>query len=278
MELTKEMDGRVALVTGSTDGIGKATALELALRGATVLLHGRNLQKGEAALEDIHRITGSNRIYLYIADFSSLVQVRNLASKVHEEHNRLNLFINNAGTFDRERKITEDGLETTFSVNYLAPFLLTHELLDLLKASAPSRVINVASITHWNGMMDWDNLQGEKSYEGFDAYALSKLALILFTYALAERLRGTGVTANCLHPGVIKTKLLRAGFGDYPGDTPEKGARTSVYLACSPEVERISGLYFEECKAVSSSPVSYDRKLQERLWRISKELTGLEKI
>ena len=169
-------------------------------------------------------------------------------------------------------------METTFSVNYLAPFLLTHELLDLLKASAPSRVINVSSIAHWNGVMDWDNLQGEKSYEGFDAYALSKLALILFTYALAERLRGTGVTANCLHPGVIKTKLLRAGFGDYPGDTPEKGARTCVYLACSPEVEKISGLYFEECKAVSSSPVSYDRKLQERLWRISKELTGLEKI
>ena len=278
MELTKEMDGRVVLVTGSTDGIGKATALELARRGATVLLHGRNLQKGEAALEDIRRITGSDRLYLYIADFSSLVQVRKLASQVHEEHDRLHLLINNAGTFDPERKITEDGLETTFSVNYLAPFLLTHELLDLLKASAPSRVINVASIAHWNGVMDWDNLQGEKSYEGFDAYALSKLALILFTYALAERLRGTGVTANCLHPGVIKTKLLRAGFGDYPGDTPEKGARTSVYLACSPEVERISGLYFEECKAVSSSPVSYDRKLQERLWRISKELTGLEKI
>ena len=278
MERTRKMDGRVVLVTGSTDGIGKATALELARRGATVLLHGRNLQKGDAALEDIRRITGSDRLHLYIADFSSQEQVRRLAAQVREEHDRLHLLINNAGTFEPERKITADGWETTFSVNYLAPFLLTHELLDLLKASAPSRIINVASIAHWNGAMDWDNLQGEKSYQGFAAYALSKLALIHFTYYLAERLQGTGVTANCLHPGVIKTKLLRAGFGDYPGESPEKGARTSVYLASSQEVEGISGRYFEECKAVCSSPVSYDRKLQEKLWRISKELTGLDKI
>jgi len=278
MELTRELYGRVVLVTGSTDGIGKATALELARRGATVLLHGRSQQKGEAALEDIRRITGSDRLHLCIADFSSLEQVRRLAAQVKEEHDRLHLLINNAGTFEPERKITQDGWETTFSVNYLAPFLLTHELLDSLKASAPSRIINVASIAHWNGAMDWDNLQGEKSYQGFAAYASSKLALILFTYFLAERLKGTGVTANCLHPGVIKTKLLRAGFGDYPGDTPEKGARTSVYLASSPEVKGISGRYFEECKAVSSSPISYDRKLQEQLWRLTKELAGSDKI
>jgi NAD(P)-dependent dehydrogenase (short-subunit alcohol dehydrogenase family) len=278
VKLTEEMHGGVVLVTGSTDGIGKATALELARRGATVLLHGRNLQKGEAALEDIRRITGSDRLHLYIADFSSQEQVRRLAAQVREEHDRLHLLINNAGTFEPDRKITEDGWEATFSVNYLAAFLLTQELLDLLKASAPSRIINVASIAHWNGAMDWDNLQGEKSYQGFAAYALSKQALILFTYSLAERLQGTGVIANCLHPGVIKTKLLRAGFGDYPGELPEKGARTSVYLASSQEVEGISGRYFEECKAVCSSPVSYDRKLQEKLWRISKELIGLDKI
>jgi NAD(P)-dependent dehydrogenase (short-subunit alcohol dehydrogenase family) len=278
MELTRELYGRVVLITGSTDGIGKATALELARRGATVLLHGRSQQKGEAVLEDIRRITGSDRLHHCIADFSSQEQVRRLAAQVKEEHDRLHLLINNAGTFEPERKITQDGWETTFSVNYLAPFLLTHELLDLLKASAPSRIINVASIAHWNGAMDWDNLQGEKSYQGFAAYALSKLSLILFTSYLAERLQGTGVTANCLHPGVIKTKLLRAGFGDYPGDTPEKGARTSVYLASSPEVEEISGRYFEECKAVSSSPISYDRKLQKKLWRLTKELAGSDKI
>ncbi|HUS74374.1 MAG TPA: SDR family oxidoreductase [Methanothrix sp.] len=272
------MNGKVVLITGSTDGIGKATALELARRGATVLLHGRNLQKAEAVLHDLRRITGSDRLHFYLADFSSLDQVRRLAAQVQEEHDRLHLLINNAGTFEPKRKITEDGLETTFSVNYLAPFLLTCDMLDLLKASEPSRIINVASIAHWNGAMDWDNLQGEKSYQGFAAYVLSKLSLILFTYSLAERLQGTSVTANCLHPGVIKTKLLRAGFGDYPGDTPERGARTSVYLASSPEVEGISGQYFEECKAVCSSPVSYDQKLKEKLWRISKELSGLDKI
>jgi NAD(P)-dependent dehydrogenase (short-subunit alcohol dehydrogenase family) len=131
--------------------------------------------------------------------------------------------------------LTEDGLETTFAVNYLAPFLLTNCLLDVMKRSAPSRIINVASVAHWNGKLDWSNLQGERRYDEFDAYARSKLALILFNYALARRLEGSNVTANCLHPGVIKTKLLRAGFGDYPGDTPEKGAKTSVYLACSSE-------------------------------------------
>jgi NAD(P)-dependent dehydrogenase (short-subunit alcohol dehydrogenase family) len=278
VELMGLMDSRVVLVTGSTDGIGKATALELAREGATVLLHGRNLQKGEAVLKDIRRITGSDRLHLYIADFCSLEQVRRLAAQIREEHDRLHLLINNAGTFEPECKITEDGLETTFCVNYLAAFLLTGELLDLLKASAPSRIINVASVSHWNGAMDWDRLQGEDNYQGFAAYALSKLAMILFTYSLAERLQGTGVTANCLHPGVIKTKLLRAGFGDYPGETPEKGARTSVYLAGSSEVEGISGRYFEDCKAVLSSLMSYDPKLQEKLWRKSKELTGWDKI
>ena len=268
------MDGRVVLVTGSTDGIGKATALQLARKGATVLLHGRNRQKGLAVLEDMRRITGSDHLHLYIANLSSLGQVRRLATQIQEEHDLLHLLINNAGTFQPQRTITGDGLETTFCVNYLAAFLLTHELLDLLQTSAPSRIINVASIAHWNGRLDWGNLQGEKSYQGFAAYALSKLALVLFTYYLAERIQGTGVTANCMHPGVIKTRLLRAGFGDYPGDTPEKGARTSVYLASSPEVEGISGRYFEECKAVRSSPISYDQKLQERLWRISREMAG----
>ena len=170
--------------------------------------------------------------------------------------------------------MTEDGLETTFAVNYLAPFLLTHELLGLMKISAPSRIINVASIAHRDGVMDWSNLQGERHYDGFDAYAASKLALILFTYALAARLNWTNITANCLHPGVTRTKLLRAGFGDYPGDAPERGAQTSVYLASSPKVEGLNGRYFESCEAVRSSLISYNRKIQEELWRISEKLTG----
>ena len=261
------------LVTGSTDGIGKETALQLARMGAKVLLHGRDQKKGQAVLEEIRFKTGNDRLEFYLADLSSQRQVRDLARDVSENNNFLNVLINNAGTFMPERKLTDDGIETTFAVNYLAPFLLTKELENLLKLSAPSRIVNVTSIAHWNARLEWDNLMGEKRYSGFDAYALSKLAMILFTYALADRLVDSGVTANCLHPGVIKTKLLRAGFGDYPGDTPENGARPSVYLASSPKVKNFTGYYCEECKLAKSSPASYDRELQRNLWRIGEELT-----
>ncbi len=268
-------NGRVILVTGSTDGIGKATALELARRGETVLLHGRNSEKGKAVLDEIKRSTGNGSLEFFEADLSSQQQVRRLASNVKERHNQLQVLINNAGTYLPERRLTEGGIETTFAVNYLAPFLLTHELLDVLEKSGPSRIINVASVAHWNAKLDWNNLQGEKWYDGFQAYALSKLCVILFTYALSRRLRGTNVTANCLHPGVIRTKLLYAGFGNYPGATPEKGARTPVYLATSPEVEGISGKYFENCKPGRSSSVSYDENLQERLWLVSERLVKI---
>ncbi len=240
------MDAKKILVTGSTDGIGKQTAQKLASKGAVVLLHGRNPSKGQRVMEEIRSVTGSDRLHV---------------------------LINNAGIFQQERRLTEDGLETTFAVNYLAPFLLTRELLSLLKKSAPSRIINVASVAHWNAQVDWNNLQGERHYDAFDAYALSKLCIILFTYALAERLKGTRVTANCLHPGVIKTKLLRASFGDHPGDTPEKGAETSVYLACSSEVKDVTGHYFEKCKPVRSSPLSYDQERRDKLWMVSEKLT-----
>ena len=233
--------------------------------GAKVLLHGRDPEKGRKVREEIARTTGSDQLDLFIADLVSQRQVRKLAAKVMEKHERLHVLINNAGTFQVERKLTEDGLETTFAVNYLAPFLLTHELLELLKENKPSRIINVASIAHRSAGIDWGNLQGERHYEGYDAYALSKLCVILFTYGLAEKLEGTGVTTNCLHPGVIKTKLLRQGFGDYPGDTPENGARTSIYLASSSEMENVSGKYFENQRPARSSNISYDRMLQEAL-------------
>jgi NAD(P)-dependent dehydrogenase (short-subunit alcohol dehydrogenase family) len=268
-------EGRTVLVTGSTDGIGKETAMQLAQMGATVLLHGRDPKKGKVVLEEIHKKTGSDLLEFYLADLSSRQQIRSLAAEVRENNNRLDVLINNAGIFMPERKMTEEGIETTFTVNYLAPFLLTLELLDLLKRSRQARIISVASIAHWNAKLEWDNLQGERHYEGFDAYALSKLGVILFTYALAERLLGNSVTANCLHPGVIETKLLRAGFGDYPGDTPERGARTSVYLASSQKVEGVTGQYYEECKPTRSSPASYDREMQDKLWRISEDLIGL---
>ncbi len=210
------MKDRTILITGSTDGIGRATALQLAGMGANVLLHGRDRKKGRAVQAKIAEETGSDRLELFIADLSSMRQVRSLAAEIMESHDRLHVLINNAGTFQPERKLTKDGLEATFAVNYLAPFLLTHGLLGLLNVSAPSRIVNVASIAHLNETLDPDNLQGNRYYDGFQAYANSKLAIILFTYALAERLQGTGVTANCLHPGVIRTKLLRAGFGDHP--------------------------------------------------------------
>ena len=271
-----EMQEQIVLVTGSTDGIGKETALQLADKGAEIILHGRNQEKGRRVLKEIRNRTGNNRLQFFLADLSSQSQVRNLAAEIKDNYNHLHVLINNAGTFQQDRTMTEDGLETTFAVNYLAPFLLTHELLDLMKISAPSRIINVASIAHRDGIMDWSNLQGERHYEGFDAYASSKLALILFTYALAARLKGTNITANCLHPGVTRTKLLRAGFGDYPGDAPERGAQTSVYLASSPKVEGMSGQYYEACEVVRSSPITYDRWTQEELWRLSEKLTGLD--
>jgi NAD(P)-dependent dehydrogenase (short-subunit alcohol dehydrogenase family) len=266
---------RVILVTGSTDGIGKATALELARRGAHVILHGRDQEKGEAVLEEIEEKSKNHHLDLFIEDLSSLERVRKLAFEVEYEYRRMHVLINNAGVFMPERKLSEDGIEMTFTVNYLAPFLLTRKLLDLLRDSSPSRIINVASVAHESARMDWDNLQGDRQYDGFQAYAFSKLALIMFTYALAEKLEGTGITVNCLHPGVIKTKLLRAGFGDYPGAPPQHGARTPVYLATSPDVENVSGKYFENCIPKRSSSLSYDRKLQEKLWEISEKLTGV---
>jgi len=267
-----DMKNRTVLVTGSTDGIGKETALQLARMDAEVLLHGRSLEKGMHVQEEIRRATGNDRLQFFQADFSSQKQVRMMAAEIRESQDHLHVLINNAGTFESERRTTEDGLEKTFAVNYLAQFLLTRELLDLMERCAPARVINVASVAHWNGAMNWSNLQGERHYEGFDAYARSKLAVVLFTYSLARRLNDSGVTANALHPGTIRTKLLRAGFGDHPGGTPEKGARTPVYLASSAKVEGMNGKYYEECKAVRSSPRSYDQELQEGLWRVSEML------
>jgi NAD(P)-dependent dehydrogenase (short-subunit alcohol dehydrogenase family) len=268
------MIGRTILVTGSTDGIGMQTALQLARMGATVLLHGRDREKGLLVKEQIMRETGNPHIEPFIADLSSMQQVRRLASEVRKSQESLHVLINNAGVYIPSRRLTEDGLETTFAVNCMAPFLLTIELLPLLAKSIPSRIVTVASSAHWDALLEWDNLQGERHYDGFQAYALSKLGTILFTYVLASRLRGSKITANCLHPGVTKTKLLRAGFGDHPGQPSEKGARASVYLASSPQVDNVSGKYFERCRPAQSSPLTYDRRVQERFWRKCEELCG----
>jgi NAD(P)-dependent dehydrogenase (short-subunit alcohol dehydrogenase family) len=269
--MQSQMRNRVVMVTGSTDGIGKQTALELASMGATVLLHGRNAEKGQQTLKEICNKTGNKELEFYLADLSSQKQIRELAKAIIQKHDKLHVLINNAGVYEPYRNLTEDGLEMTFAVNSVAPLLLTNLLLDLLKKSAPSRIIMVTSMAHEGATVDWDNLQGEKSYDGYEAYALSKLAVLLLAYELARRLEGTRVTVNCLHPGVIDTKLLRAGWGSGGADVKE-GAETHVFLASSPTVENITGKYFDNKQPVSSSPLSYDQTLQKRFWQLGEKL------
>jgi len=272
------MEGKIVLVTGATDGIGKQTALELAQLGATVLLHGRSAQRGQQALADIRAALGSAarpRLDYFLADLSSQRQVRQLAAEVQTRYHRLDVLINNAGVFTKQRELTEDGLELTFAVNHLAPFLLTNLLLDLLKRSAPARIITLSSVLHQRSLVDFNNLQGERFFDGNQAYGLSKLGNVLFTVELAERLRGTGVTANCLHPGSIDTKMLRAAFGGMHGDTVAAGAATPVYLATAPEVENVSGFYFDRKRSAKTSPLAQDAELRRKFWEVSARLTGL---
>lgn len=263
---------KTILVTGATDGIGWETALELARQGHRVLIHARDQAKGTRVMDKINRDCCNEDLALYLADFSDLAAVRRMADDILREQEELHGLINNAGTFSKERVLTHDGFELTFAVNHLAPFLLTLILLDLLKASAPAKIINVASGAHRSiQAVDFEDLQGEKSYDGHTAYSLSKLANILFTMELARKLEGSGVTANCLHPGVIDTKLLRTGY-DLEGASPQVGARTSVYLAISPEVEGSSGRYYSSMIEKPVSSLAQDAALQEKMWRISYQL------
>jgi NAD(P)-dependent dehydrogenase (short-subunit alcohol dehydrogenase family) len=273
--MRSDLKGRTILVTGSTDGIGTETALELAGMGANVLIHGRNKEKGQKVMEEISHKSGNDQIELYIADLSSQREIRMLAREVQERHDNLHVLINNAGVYMPQRRLTQDGIEMTFAVNFLAPFLLTGLLLDLLKRSAPSRIINVSSIAHMSARVDWTNIQGERHYDGYNAYALSKLALILFTYRLAEEPSTAGVTVNCLHPGVINTKLLRTGFGP-GGASVEEGAQTPVFLASAPDLENVTGKYFVDRRVSQSSPMTRDKNLQERFWKLGEKFTGMQ--
>jgi NAD(P)-dependent dehydrogenase (short-subunit alcohol dehydrogenase family) len=268
------MDNRYVLVTGATDGIGKQTALGLAKMGAHVLLHGRNSQKGQIVINEIYRKTDNPNLELFIADLSSQRQIHELADSIIRTHDKLHVLINNAATYVNERRLTEDGIEITFAVNHLAPFLLTNLLLDLLKKNTPARIITVSSEAHsWLNSIDLSNLQGEKHFVGHEAYALSKLGNILFTLELAEQLELKGVTSNCLHPGKIITNLSRkAGLEESQGDNTEIGAQTSIYLASSPEVERLSGFYFEKEMPVRTSQLGSNKILQKKFWDISARL------
>jgi NAD(P)-dependent dehydrogenase (short-subunit alcohol dehydrogenase family) len=269
------MSQKTILITGATDGIGKRAALELAQAGQRVLLHGRNPQRGQAVLDELRSTIGNTALEYFNADLASLTQVRRLAADVQAKHDRLDVLINNAGVFMNERVLTADGFETTFAVNHLAHFLLTNLFLDTLKRSSPARIITVASQVHSSGRINFDDLQLSEKFSGYAAYANSKLANVAFTYALAERMNGTGVTANCLHPGVIATKLLREGWG-MGGAGVDAGATTLVYLATSPNVDTVTGRYFVDKREMKSSAASRDRAVQERLWQISTQLTGLD--
>jgi NAD(P)-dependent dehydrogenase (short-subunit alcohol dehydrogenase family) len=264
------------LVTGSTDGIGKATAAGLLAGGAELIIHGRDKGKGERMQQELKEIAGTGRPDLIIADYARQNQVRRMAADIDSRYSRLDVLINNAGTYQKTRHLTKDGIEMTFAVNYLGTFLLTHLLLPLLRKSPGARIVTVASSAHLDlNRISWENLPGEREYDSWGAYSLSKFADVTFTYVLARRLEGTGVTANCLHPGVVDTKLSHAAAPGYPTITPEEGAKTSIFLARSPTVAGVSGRYFEDLRPVRSSPLSYNRSVQERLWTIAEELTGI---
>ncbi len=268
------MKNKIVLITGATDGIGKETALELARMGARVLVHGRSEERCQQVVDEIRSQSDNPQVEYVLADFASLAQVRALAAEVGQRVERLDVLVNNAGGYFKERTLSADGYEMTFAVNHLAPFLLTNLLLPLLQKAPAGRIVTVSSTMHTVRGLDMNDLQGEQRYRGNGAYALSKLGNILMTRELAERLAGGSVTANSLHPGVIDTKLLRNAFG-MSGSSTQSGAATSVYLASSPEVAGVSGAYFDDCQQAEVGEQAQDPALQKQFWQISEALSGL---
>ncbi|MFX0005890.1 MAG: SDR family oxidoreductase [Candidatus Hermodarchaeota archaeon] len=277
------MEGKVCIITGANSGIGKETALALAKMNATVVMLCRNKQRGEKAQKEIIEQSKNKNVDLLLCDLSSLKDIKNLISEFKNKYEKLHVLINNAGVMLKNRIISLDGFEMNFAVHVLGPFLLTNLLLDILKKSAPSRIIVVASAAHKRAKIDFEDLQSEnKKYRLFSAYGISKLAEILFTYELSRRLEGTKVTANAVHPGVVATNLGRdqskfsQWFAKKFFKSPEEGAQTSIYLASSSEVEGITGKYFINKEPRESSIESYNEENAERLWKICEEMTGLK--
>ncbi len=278
------MAGRTVLVTGGSGGIGRATALGLATMGAHLAITGRDRGRTQDAAREI-RAAGGGQVDMFVADLSSQAQVRRLAGEVLQSLPRIDVLVNNAGGFWNTRHVTADGLERTFALNHLAPFLLTSLLLGRLKHNAPARVVTVSSNVQAIGRIDFDDLQGERSYSGARAYNQSKLANVLFTHELARRLQGTAVTANALHPGVVRTSFgaedprriqrLFTPFMRPFMKAPARGAATSIHLASAPDLEQLTGRYFASSKPRRSSKPSYDQAAAARLWQVSADLTGL---
>ncbi len=277
------IEDKICIITGANSGIGKATTLGLAKMNAVVVMLCRSKEAGEEAQKEIIGESGNNRVDLFLCDLSSQEQIRRVVDEFNQKYKTLHVLINNAGVMAAKRKLSVDGFEMNFAVNHLAPFLLTNLLLDVLKKSVPSRIINVSSGAHKMAKIDFDDLQSEnKKHRLFKVYGISKLALMLTSYELSRRLDGTGVTVNIVHPGVVKTNLGRdmskigRGFGKLFFKNPEKGAETSIYLATSPEVEGITGKYYVKKQQRNSSEESYNEEYAKRLWDISTELTKLK--
>jgi retinol dehydrogenase 12 len=280
------MQGKVCVVTGATAGIGLVAATELAGHGAHVVIVGRSAEKCAGTQAQIRSKSAAASVDTLVADLSSLAETKRLADQVRDRYPRVDVLLNNAGAMFWKRTESADGIERTFALNHLSYFVLTNLLLPVLKKSAPARIVNVASDAHKGAFINFDDIQFKQKYSGWKAYQQSKLANILFTYELARRIEGTGVTANSLHPGFVRTSFLEA-FNDAPAGwllkniggmialTPEQGARTSIYLASSPDVAGVSGRYFVKEKPVVSSPQSRDQAAAERLWRLSVDMTGV---
>ena len=281
--MSNEMQNKTVLVTGATNGIGFETARSLAAMGATLIGVGRNPQKCAEAAAQITQATGNAKVEFLVADLAVQAQVRQLAETFKHKYNRLEVLVNNAGAFFARREESTDGIEMTWALNHLNYFLLTDLLLDVLKASAPARIVNVSSTAHTGVKgINFEDIEFKHGYSGWTAYGHSKLANVLFTYELARRLAGTRITANALHPGFVATGfghnnsgLMRVGMNiaqKIIAKRPEQGAETSVYLASSPEVEGVSGKYFDNKQAIKSSAASYDTEAARRLWDLSETM------
>lgn len=280
--------GKVVLITGGSSGIGYQTALELALKKYTVYITGRNKDKTEDAVLKIKSITNNLNIDYFLSDFSDLESVRKMGNQILSKLERLDVLINNAGGVNSKFELTKVGYEKTFTTNHLAGFLLTNILLDLLIQSSPSRIINVSSDSHYKGKLDFSKINSPENYFIMQAYANSKLCNVLFTYELSRKLQDKGVIVNSLHPGVVNTRIGQKNtrflsnivwmlIANTKGVSLKKGAETSIYLATSEEVSRITGKYFEKCKIKNSSPISYDHNLAKELWEMSSQITELKK-
>ena len=280
-KLKDSMNGKICLVTGGTNGIGKSTALEIARMGATVVIVGRDAQKTSKVVQEIRAASGNPKVDSLLADLSSQQEVRRLAKDFKSKYSHLHILLNNAGGFFLRRQLSVDGIEMTFALNHLASFFLTDLLLDTIKASAPARIINVSSDAHASGKIEFDNLQGERDFRP-SAYDNSKLANILFTLELARRLEGTGVTVNAMHPGFVATGFAKNNgkviaalvsiFAPLVARSPAKGAQTSIFLASSPNVEGMTGKYFYDSQVISAAPQATDMIVARKLWDASNEI------